>query len=381
MNLNTLKYSIEEIYSIRFINDTNTINTANQNEEIETIPFPNFVFEFFTNKFIKKPLIDQHSLDILLSVDYYKKKDLSINIFAKFLNEEYESDDLEFYLYVRSCLEKEMKIMFIEVARENVKKKISDESIDNKCNLNIKSCLNVANAIYGNEQEELLNSFMKKIEDILEEQKNMGIKNNYISAYKILEITLDDYHNNKFNGNENENENEQDNEEFNNMKFSNNQNSSTYNNLQKSFGEGNISNIDDKISRLKTIIGGYIKQKELDVFFGKLLSSYSIYEKSQKNIAETMASIKELVSKKVNLLIKILFEKDENAWFNSLKLKNEDDESKEYFSKLIQLIDEMMQYDKLQEIPEELMENFSQTLLSTPELNNQINKLVMKRFE
>ena len=165
------------------------------------------------------------------------------------------------------------------------------------------------------------------------------------------------------------------------MKFSNNQNSSTYNNLQKSFGEGNISNIDDKISRLKTIIGGYIKQKELDVFFGKLLSSYSIYEKSQKNIAETMASIKELVSKKVNLLIKILFEKDENAWFNSLKLKNEDDESKEYFSKLIQLIDEMMQYDKLQEIPEELMENFSQTLLSTPELNNQINKLVMKRFE
>ena len=94
-----------------------------------------------------------------------------------------------------------------------------------------------------------------------------------------------------------------------------------------------------------------------------------------------MASIKELVSKKVNLLIKILFEKDENAWFNSLKLKNEDDESKEYFSKLIQLIDEMMQYDKLQEIPEELMENFSQTLLSTPELNNQINKLVMKRFE
>ena len=41
----------------------------------------------------------------------------------------------------------------------------------------------------------------------------------------------------------------------------------------------------------------------------------------------------------------------------------------------------MMQYDKLQEIPEELMENFSQTLLSTPELNNQINKLVMKRFE
>ena len=41
------------------------------------------------------------------------------------------------------------------------------------------------------------------------------------------------------------------------------------------------------------------------------------------------------MSKKVNLLIKILFEKDENVWFNSLKLKNADDESKEFFSKLI----------------------------------------------
>ena len=64
-----------------------------------------------------------------------------------------------------------------------------------------------------------------------------------------------------------------------------------------------------------------------------------------------------------------------------MKLKNEDDESKGYFSKLVVLINEMMQYDKLQEIPEELIENFSQTLLSTPELNNQINKLVIKRFE
>jgi hypothetical protein len=106
-----------------------------------------------------------------------------------------------------------------------------------------------------------------------------------------------------------------------------------------------------------------------------------IYEKSNKNIEETLASIKELVSRKVNLLIKILFEQDEKAWFNSLKLKCEDQASKECFDKLIQLIEQMMQFDKIQEIPEELVETFGQTLLSTPELNNQINKLVMKRFE
>ena len=138
---------------------------------------------------------------------------------------------------------------------------------------------------------------------------------------------------------------------------------------------------EDKSQKLKYIIGNYIKEKELDVFFSKLLTSYSIYEKSNKNIEETLSSIKELVTKKVNLLIKILFERDENAWFNSLKLKNIDEITQNYFNKLVELIDEMLSYDNLQEIPEKIIEEFSQTLLSTPELNTQINKLVMKRFE
>ena len=47
MNLHALKYAIEEIYSIRFINDTNTVNN-NPNEDVEPVPFPTFVFEFLT---------------------------------------------------------------------------------------------------------------------------------------------------------------------------------------------------------------------------------------------------------------------------------------------------------------------------------------------
>jgi hypothetical protein len=365
MNINVLKYSIQEIYSIRFINDTNTINNNNnKDEEIEPIPFPNFVFEFFTNKFTKKPLVDQHSLDILLSIDYYKKNDEMINIFSNFLDEKYEPDDLEFFLYVRSCLEKEMKIMFIEIARENMKKQYNNDEEKNLCALNVKSCLNVANSVYGNEQEELLNSFMKKIEDILTQQKNMGIKKNLIPCDQVLEITLKDYHENKFTQNP---------ENINNINEDNN--------LIKNKELNNNYIDEDKSQKLKYILGNYIKEKELDVFFSKLLTSYSIYEKSNKNIEETLSSIKELVTKKVNLLIKILFERDENGWFNSLKLKNIDEITQNYFNKLIELIDEMLSYDNLQEIPEKTIEEFSQTLLSTPELNTQINKLVMKRFE
>jgi hypothetical protein len=38
-----------------------------------------------------------------------------IKIFSKFLNEEYDTDDLIFFLFVRSCIEKEMKIMFLNL--------------------------------------------------------------------------------------------------------------------------------------------------------------------------------------------------------------------------------------------------------------------------
>lgn len=149
LNLYQLKYNIEEIYSIRFIKDTSSLRnqlTKNQksNDDIDVKdPFPIFIVEFLTNKFVKKPIIDQHAMDILLSVDFYKNSDKEIEIFSKFLNEEFDTDDLIFFLFVRSCIEKEMKIMFIEKAREDIKVQYHEDrdEIDTELYLNIKVCL------------------------------------------------------------------------------------------------------------------------------------------------------------------------------------------------------------------------------------------------
>ena len=362
MNIAELRYCIEEIYSIRFINDSNKEN------EYQYFPFPNFVLEFLNNKYIKKPSIDQHSLDLLLSIDFFKSKDSIIDIFSKFLNEELDNDDLEFYLYVRFCIEKELNKTFIELSRQQNKKgKITDEEKESNA-LSIKSCLNIANNIYGEEQEELLNNFMNRIKEILTEQKNKGIKKNLIDTDQILKITLNDYHQNKFN---NQGSN----------RINKNFNNNKYDNSQKSYGEQNSENIEEKKSKLKIILNSYIKEKELDIFFEKLLTSYTVHEKSKNNVEEILASIKDLVSKKVNLLIKILFDQDEKGWFNSLKLKENDKDGKEYYIKLTGMIQEMMQFEKIQDIPENMVENFGETLLMTPELNSQINKLVLKKFE
>ena len=45
------------------------------------------------------------------------------------------------------------------------------------------------------------------------------------------------------------------------------------------------------------------------------------------------------------------------------------------------MIDKMMNYENLIDIPENMIRNFGETLLYTPELNSQINKLILKRFE
>jgi hypothetical protein len=147
LNLYQLKYNIEEIYSIRFIKDTSSLRnqlskTSSQDIDVKD-PFPQFVVEFLSNKFVKKPVIDQHALDLLLSVDHYKTLSKEIEIFSKFLNQEYDTDDLIFFLFVRSCIEKEMKIMFIEKAREEIKIQYQEDkdAIDTDLYLNIKICL------------------------------------------------------------------------------------------------------------------------------------------------------------------------------------------------------------------------------------------------
>ena len=170
--------------------------------------------------------------------------------------------------------------MFIEIARETMKKQYNEDFEENECALNVKSCLNVANAVYGNEEEDLLNSFMKKIEDILTHQKNLGMKKNVIKAGKILQITLEDYHVNKFEDRNNNQSYCECNKDTQGMVPTekpkndplNKDHSNTYNDLQKNLGGGNIANQEEKLYRMKALIGEYRQEKELDGLCSEMIN-------------------------------------------------------------------------------------------------------------
>jgi hypothetical protein len=110
------------------------------------------------------------------------------------------------------------------------------------------------------------------------------------------------------------------------------------------------------------------------------MTSYSIYEKDNENIENILTTIKDLVGKKLALLISIIFNKDQQNWFISLKIKEEDSQNMKHYGNLINLMIQITSFNNVQDIPENLIENFAQSLLSTPELNTQINKLVLKHF-
>lgn len=110
------------------------------------------------------------------------------------------------------------------------------------------------------------------------------------------------------------------------------------------------------------------------------MSSYSVYEKDNGKIKLIIANIKELVTKKLTLLINIIFNRDQQAWLSSLKIKGDDSTAIEHYSKLIEKTKEMLNYNNLQDISMKTVEDFSQLLLSTSELNIQINKLILKHF-
>ena len=90
-------------------------------------------------------------------------------------------------------------------------------------------------------------------------------------------------------------------------------------------------------------------------------------------------NIKTMVSKKLNVMINIIFSRDEKKWQESLKIVDNSEETSEHYNELVSIIDELIIAEENSKLSEESIEKFSEKLLLTPELNIQISKLLLKK--
>lgn len=111
------------------------------------------------------------------------------------------------------------------------------------------------------------------------------------------------------------------------------------------------------------------------------MTAYSINERGNEQMEAILSDIKELVVKKLALLLNFIFNNDQKNWFISLKIRENDVESIKHYNDISnQVNNALLSFKSIEEIPESLIENFAQRLLGTPELLTQINKLVLKYF-
>ena len=129
----------------------------------------------------------------MLSLDFYGLKHKDIKVFQQFVTEEYDADDLIFYLFVRSCIEKEQKVFFLEKAKENLGQGLLYGQEDDDILIPVKKCEKLAKAIFGNDEDELMSNFMDNIKKLLETDA-ADEKKKHLKANSILNMSLANYH-------------------------------------------------------------------------------------------------------------------------------------------------------------------------------------------
>jgi len=105
--------------------------------------------------------------------------------FNRFLSEQNDSEDLTFFLFARSLVEKELAIVLTN-------KNLSNDG----ALLNQKNCYRILEAVYGKDEKQLINRVFRKIREQIEWEKevNIGPDVNKINMYSFLKLLLEDYH-------------------------------------------------------------------------------------------------------------------------------------------------------------------------------------------
>ena len=373
-----LRFYIEEIYTIAFLKYTyflRTIikgNNLSQENEKNWPKFSKFTYDFIFNKYKKKQFVDQNCMNIMITVDFFQGQYEDIRIFSNFLSGKYNTEDLLFYLFLRNNIEKEFGISFLEKAKDetNIQHKENKEYIFIDFYLNFQQCSKIICQIFNVEDEIIINQVIKKIEPyIIKDPKSSNF--NCISTTNFLVYLMDDFHNSRANFNESKG--------INSVPFVFNKKNEFFdlsNNNEENTHEGYESMLEyfnnqegEFEENLKHVLLTYIKEKEILNFFDKYFEG-----EFNENLEEIIYDIRNMVTKKIFILIEFIFNEDIKSFNVGFSLPPDNKNSD--FAELVEIKNALINYKSIIQLPEEYIEKFCFKLVTIPQLLKQISKII-----
>lgn len=174
---------IEEIYNAKYKQDTLVVEEEimKKSSSKQLSAFPDFICDFFNEKYKNKRMVDQSLLDLCQSVENFDNDYIEVKIFSNFLSQNLDSEDLIFFLFIRNTIQ---KVLGIQFAPKYPGQKISEDT--RSIFLNLKQCIKVTNAVFADE-ESLQRAFLGQIEKIMENSEGINVA-------AFMELFLETYH-------------------------------------------------------------------------------------------------------------------------------------------------------------------------------------------
>lgn len=176
--------TIEEIYSARYKKETSqSEERLKKSEDRTTHSFPEFVAEYFNDKFKNRRMVEQNALDLCQSVEIYDTEYPEIRIFSQFLSQTNSTEILIFFLYARNTAQ---NILSLQLTPSNVYSEFPGQKIaDTRAIvLTYKQSLRVAGAVFA-EEDSLQRGFISELE--------RNFKDSTIKFYDLLLLFVENY--------------------------------------------------------------------------------------------------------------------------------------------------------------------------------------------
>ncbi|MCQ2816000.1 MAG: hypothetical protein MJ252_01930 [archaeon] len=481
-----LKFYIEEIYSVAMFKyshiakslDPSTnfedgsdgiisneqsgepgLSSGRPNLTEQLLPFPHFVYEFLSNKFAKKALIDQNITNILLTMEYYKDLNGEIKLFSNFLNETYSINDLILFLTIRGIIERELRVLYLEKAKDETKIQHMEDKDEILCDIYLSTPIiqKVISVLFNSTDEILYNHVVSKFANDFIRDPHNKFYNTIPSAIFIITL-VDDFHSsrelnnintnsgnpsyytnskgianvpffynraNEFFNDSGEPEQKMENEEEKKMEEGEETKEEKPNDVNKYFSDAEkYSNMLNYLSEngksfyenVKYAIMIYMKEKDVLDYLEKFLENLIKNKKklmneegdnnidlsefnsfapgydlsNAKGIENFVYEVREQVMRKIFYLIEIIFHDDIYAW-NASFISNEGEDEETYIQNINVMVNsedfimlnniktDMLNYKNIVDLPKELVEKFSGTLLSIQKVSDQINRIIMNK--